>query len=170
VITLSGTATFDYILGALYGLAQAHRIGFKDRSSGFVSVYRPHLANYALQVAGDGSIDSLWLGGFFFNSAIQRLASAFDRIPRMLGAKMTKRVGRARRETGTSAIERMKEVNAKPFVHWKRVYDEVNAFKHNPEGKAAGREVTMKDALAAFCELLQLLTDGQQLLIARYRV
>jgi hypothetical protein len=163
------TDTCDYILGALYGLAQAHRIGFKDRSRGFVSVYRPHLANYALEVAGDGSIDSLWLGGFFFNSAIQRLASAFDRIPRMLGAKMTKRVGQAKRETGTSAKERMKEVNATPFLHWEKVYDEVNAFKHSPEGKAAGREVTMSDALAAFAEMLQLLRHETTALAKRYK-
>jgi hypothetical protein len=162
------TDTLDYILGALFGLAQANLIGFKDRSAEFVSVYRPNLANYALQITGDRAMNSLWLSGFFFNSAIQRLASGFDRVPRMLGAKMTKRVGRRNKEIGTSAKERMTEVNAKPFPHWERVYDEVNAFKHSPEGKAAGREVTMSDALAAFGELLELLSDKQVVLAQRY--
>jgi hypothetical protein len=97
------TDTLDYALGALFGLAQADRIGFKDRSAEFVSVYRPNLANYALQVTGDRPVNSLWLAGFYFNSGIQRLASAFDRIPRMLGAKMTKRVGRANKEYATQA-------------------------------------------------------------------
>jgi hypothetical protein len=83
--------------------SDSSNFSIKDRSSGFVSLYRPHLAKYALQVVGDGNINSLWFGALFFNSAIQRLASAFDRIPRMLGATMTKRVGRAKKEIGTKA-------------------------------------------------------------------
>src|ERR1700676_1705777 len=39
------TDTLDYVLGALYGLVQAHKLGFKDRFTEYVPVYRPHLAN-----------------------------------------------------------------------------------------------------------------------------
>src|SRR5438874_12910397 len=35
------TDTLDYVLGALYGLVQAQKLGFKDRSTQYVSVYRP---------------------------------------------------------------------------------------------------------------------------------
>src|SRR5215469_17233104 len=87
------TDTLDYVLGALYALSQAHQLGFKDRSTHYVSVYRPHLANYALQISDGSVLNSLWLAGFNFNSGIQRLAAAFDRIPRMLGARMRKRAG-----------------------------------------------------------------------------
>jgi hypothetical protein len=128
------TDTFDYVLGALYGLVQAHNLGFKDRSTQYVPVYRPHLANYALEVSKKQALDSAWTAGFHFNSGIQRLASAFDRLPQMLGAKMKKSVKGKMRPT--SANERMAEVNPKTCTHWKGVYDEVNAFKHSPEGRA----------------------------------
>jgi hypothetical protein len=44
------TDTLDYVLGALFGLTHAHQLGFRDRKGAHFSVYRPHLANYALQI------------------------------------------------------------------------------------------------------------------------
>jgi hypothetical protein len=160
------TDTLDYALGALYGLTQANQTGFKDRPTQYLRVYRPHLANYALQVASGLPLHSLWTAGFYFNSGIQRIASAFDRIPRMLGAKMHKQV--AGRRQSTTAKERMKEVNAKTYTQWERVYDEINAFKHSPEGRAAGRKVTINDALSAFGEMMQLISDKKAILLKRY--
>ena len=161
------TDTFDYVLGALYGLVQAHKLGFRDRSTRYVAIYRPHLANYALEVSKTGPLDAIWTAGYHFNSGIQRLAAAFDRIPRMLDAKMKKRVrGRMR---STTAKERMTEVNPKSFQYWEAVYDEVNAFKHSPEGRAGGRTVAMNDALFAFEEMMQLISDRKALLTQRYR-
>jgi len=161
------TDTFDYVLGALHGLVQAHRLGFRDRSTQYVAIYRPHLANYALEVSKTGPLDAVWTAGYHFNSGIQRLAAAFDRIPRMLDARMKKRVrGRMR---STTAKERMTEVNPKPFQHWEAVYDEVNAFKHSPEGGAGGRTVAMNDALFAFEEMMQLISDRKALLTQRYK-
>jgi len=160
------TDTLDYILGALYGLVQAHQIGFKDRPSQYLQMYRAHLANYALQVASGHPIHSLWAAGFYFNSGIQRIASGFDRIPRMLGAKMYKH-DRGRRRA-TTAKERMAEVNSKACKHWESVYDEINAFKHSPEGRAAGRKVTANDGRSAFGEMMQLICDEKAILSKRY--
>jgi hypothetical protein len=160
------TDTFDYVLGALYGLVQAYNLGFRDRSTQYVPVYRPHLANYALEVSKGQPLDSVWTAGFHFNSGIQRLASAFDRLPQMLGAKMkTTKLGKM---SPTSAKERMAEVNPKPWTHWEGVYDEINAFKHSPEGRAAGRMVMMNDALLAFGEMMQLISDSNAVLAKRY--
>lgn len=160
------TDTLDYILGALYGLTHANRVGFADRLTKYVSVYRPHLADYALKVPKSEAVNALWTAGFYFNSGIQRLASAFDRIPRLLGAQMKKRVGE--KVQSTSAKERMAEVNPHPCGEWETVYDEVNAFKHSPEGRAAGRTVTMNDALLAFGQMLTLLSDSRAALTKRY--
>jgi hypothetical protein len=161
------TDTFDYVLGALYGLVQAYRLGFKDRSTQYVPVYRPHLANYALEVSKGGPLDSVWNAGFHFNSGIQRLAAAFDRLPQMLGAKMKKRIrGKTR---STTAKERMADVNPNPCPHWETVYDEVNVFKHNPEGRAAGRTVRMNNALLAFGEMTQLILDKKAAIAKRYQ-
>ena len=161
------TDTLDYMLGALYGLSRAHQLGFRDRPGGHFPIYRPHLANYALEVPKGREIDKLWSAGFYFNSSIQRIASAFDRIPRMLGARMEKNIGG--KKLSTSAKDRMREVSRKPFTKWEQVYDEVNAFKHAPEGRAAGRTVTMADAIESFEQMLNLLTDGKQTLVTRYK-
>jgi hypothetical protein len=161
------TDTLDYILGALYGLVHAHRLGFKDRSTQYVPVYRPYLANYALQVSKGGILNSLWNAGFHFNSGIQRLAAAFDRLPKMLGAKPKKRV--AGKTRATTAKQRMAEINPNPCPNWEAVYDEVNAFKHDPEGRSAGRTVTMNDALVAFGEMAQLILDKRPVIAKRYK-
>jgi len=160
------TDTLDYVLGALYGLVQAHKLGFKDRFTEYVPVYRPHLANYALEVPKGGPIDPVWNAGFHFNSGIQRLAAAFDRLPQMLGARMKKTVrGKTR---STTAKERMAEVNPSPCPHWETVYDEVNVFKHYPEGRAAGRNVSMNEALLAFGEMTQLVLHNKGEIAKRY--
>jgi hypothetical protein len=39
------------------------------------------------------------------------------------------------------------------------VYGEVNAFKHDPQRKAAGRTVSMNDALLSFGRIMQILSD-----------
>jgi hypothetical protein len=160
------TDTLDYVLGALFGLVRAHELGFRDRTGTQFPIYRPHLANYALQIPKNQSVNNLWLAGFYFNSAIQRIAAAFDRIPRMLGAKKKKKVGTKR--VPTSAKERMTEINNTPFDKWERVYDEVNAFKHDPEGRAAGRTVAMTDAIESFEQLVKLLNSSRAELAARY--
>ena len=106
------------------------------------------------------------MAGFYFNSAIQRIAAAFDRVPQMLGAKKKKKVGTKR--VSTSAKERMTEVNHSAFDKWQKVYDEVNAFKHDPEGRAAGRTVTMTDSIESFEQMLNLLNARKADLAARY--
>ena len=68
----------------------------------------------------------------------------------------------------TSAKERMAEVNGTSFDKWEEIYDEVNAFKHDPGGRAAGRTVTMNDAIDSFDQLLTLLNGGAEQLAARY--
>ena len=108
----------------------------------------------------------MWMAGFYFNSAIQRIASTFDRVPRMLGAKKKKKV--VAKRMFTSAKERMAEVNHTPFDKWEKVYREVNAFKHDPKGRAAGRKVAMIDAIESFEQILNLLNARKADLAARY--
>lgn len=172
------TDTIDYTIGALYGLRRACELGFRDRATGQFDIYPPYLANYALTIPKGESPDPLWLSGFYFNSGIQRLASAFDRIPQMLGATLAITVTREIRcgatvipEQVTKATKpknRMREVNRASFTNWWKVYEEINAFKHSPEGRAFGRTVTMELALNAFEEILQLLTAKKMLLVSRY--
>lgn len=161
------TDTLDYVLGALFALSRAHELGFRERTGTHFSDYRPHLANYALEISKKRPVNKLWTAGFYFNSAIQRIASAFDRIPQMLGAAKRKDVEGQR--TACSAKERMAEVNRRPFDKWERIYDEVNVFKHDPKGRAEGRTVSLSDAIESFEEMLHLLYAGKAKLAVRYR-
>jgi len=51
---------------------------------------------------------------------------------------------------------------------WEKVYKEINAFKHAIEGKAAGRTVSMEDAVRAFEETLNLLGKNEAKLAKAY--
>ena len=84
----------------------------------------------------------------------------------MLGARMQKQTGGRRRST--TAKERMAQVNRNSCHYWEIVYDEVNAFKHRPEGRAAGRTVTMNDAVEAFGEMARLIQDNKNVITRRY--
>ena len=152
------TDTLDYILGAIYGLCQADLNGFKNRPAAYVPEYHPHLANYAINLAEGRRMDSVWTAGFFFNSGIQRLAAVFDRIPKMLGADQKD----GGREVETHRERSDVRGQPAPHAHWEKVYGEVNAFKHDPEGLAAGRTVTMDDAVSACSEVLDLLVRSKE--------
>jgi hypothetical protein len=160
------TDTLDYVLGALFGLLQAETTGFKERIGGYVPEYHAHVANYAMNLSEGRQLNSVWLAGFYFNSGIQRLAAAFDRVPKMLGAANKGMVDGKKKPT--TARDRMTEVNSGDWANWEKVYDEVNAFKHSPEGRATGRTVTMEDAVAASAEVLDLLAQTKSELNRRF--
>jgi hypothetical protein len=151
------TDVFDYVVGAQYGLMKAIEIGFVDRAGTWHSTYRPHLPQYVELISGQKPVNDLWLAGFYFNSGIQRLAACFDRIPKLLGA------------SGANARERMKTVNTGSYASWDKVYAEINAFKHEVTGKAAGRTVTLTEAVKAFEEVTALLKASEPSLAANYR-
>ena len=110
----------------------------------------------SLELAMGKPLDSIWTAGFFFNSGIQRLAAVFDRIPKILGARIK------------TAKGRMTEVNSGACPNWVKVYDEVNAYKHSPEGKAAGRSVSMEEAVECCSEVLDLLSRKTAILVQQY--
>lgn len=150
------TDTLDYVVGAVYGLERAIHWGFMDRPGTWDQTYRPFLTKYVLDIVAGKDIHPLWLGGFYFNSAIQRLAASYDRIPGLLGAG-----------TG-NARERMISVRGSEGQDWYSVYKEVNALKHSPMGKAEGRRVTLEMALNAVDELLDLVETKSEDLAAKY--
>jgi hypothetical protein len=150
------TDVFDYIVGAQYSLTKAIEIGFVDRVGTWHTTYRRNLPTYVESIAAQKPVNKRWLAGSYFNSGIQRLAACFDRVPKLLGA------------SGGNAGERMKKVNGGSYVAWGRVYKEINAFKHAIEGRAAGRMVSMEDAVQAFEETLTLLTKNEAKLVQAY--
>lgn len=156
------TDTLDYVLGALYGLVRAQELGFRDREGEHFASYRSNLAIYASRTPRKQPINTLWRAGFYFNSAIQRMASAFDRLPQLLGGK-EKHV-----KPRMEAVKKSLHVSD-AFNEWEKIYDEVNTFKHDPEGVAKGRTVEMEvDAIRAFGQLLYFIEKGKDELIKIY--
>ena len=166
------TTTLSLILLTICWALSSHclartSLGSAIETSGHFSVYRPHLSNYALEIPKNRNVNELWTAGFYFNSAIQRIAAAFDRIPQMLGAK-GKRTFRGKR-VSTSAKERMTQVNPGAVIEWQRVYDEVNVFKHDPKGRAPGRTVRMSDAAESFEQIIKLLNANKLRIANTYK-
>ncbi len=150
------TDVLDYVLGAYYGLTRAIEFGFIDRPGPWHSTYRPHLTKYLEEITNNIPPHDSWLAGFFFNSGIQRLAACFDRIPKLLGVKRA------------DAHTQMRSINKADFTAWEKVYVEVNAFKHYPAGKSAGRSVTLNDALQALEQAIGFLKANESKLVADY--
>jgi hypothetical protein len=126
-----------------------------------VDSYRGYLTKYVLEVlevAGGAELNKVWLAGFFFNSAIQRIAACYDRIPKLLDA------------SGDSAPERMKKVNRGDYGDWHKVYREVNSLKHDPEGTWEGRHVSKEVAFRAMDQLILFLEDKKPDLVAKFPI
>jgi hypothetical protein len=62
----------------------------------------------------------------------------------------------------------MKNANTTPHQEWASVYAEVNSLKHDPKGKARGRQVTMAVALKATDQAISLLERNASQLVTRY--
>jgi hypothetical protein len=152
------TDTLDYVVGAVYGLERAMHWGFRDRPGAWDRAYRPFLTEYVLEIAAGRDVHHLWLGGFYFNSAVQRLAASYDRIPGLRGSG------------SGSARDRMVSAAGGDGGEWYSVYKEVNALKHSPMGKAEGRKVTLEMALNAVDEALRLLETKADQLTAKYAI
>lgn len=160
----------DYLLGALHALFQAKRLGFKDRhhplhdADGHSPEGRPYweygpLTRVQLMKQGQIRVDGAWTAGFYFNSALARMAGAFDRTVRFHAA----RKGVDRPQPGStrppSVREMLRALGLPQFTSGKlaAVYDEVNPLKHRPAGLARRRKVTMAGAIVAFDQILDLL-------------
>lgn len=92
-----------------------------------------------------------WLAGFYFNSALFRIAAAYHRGLKVVSGKETCRLYKA---------DLLKYVEP-GFPNWQhtnldRVYDEVNDLKHTAEGLFNSRNISREEARVAVAELLEL--------------
>ncbi len=164
----------DYLLGALHALFRAKQLGFVDRPGEYTDDYWNGPVT-RVRYMGDGDIrtDGKWLAGFYFNGALVRIAAALDRIVVLLegqtvGWRKPRTPGlRARMEKlnlGKSGAERWEFVFGDGRMSQAfRVYSEVNALKHVPEGVAKGRKAKMDDAVAGVGELIGIVEDRVRL-------
>ena len=115
---------YGLLVGALYGLSKAVELGYVDRTGTSLPVdYSGELRRVAQGlVTSDEVNDRGWLAGFYFNSALTRLAPICERLGKYAG----------KREDLIPSIR-----------------EEVNRLKHDTNGVLCGRTVGLSDAVDA---------------------
>ncbi len=142
-------AILDDLLGAICALVDAHKLGFKGKTS--ESDYAAILARSKQVSTGDVRRDGNWMAGFHFNSAMFRISAIFDRLPKLLGG------GNDKTAYQKAAAAYLKKTG-NPWVN-KDAHDireEVNALKHDVGGVFKARGEDMSTALPALDQLLTL--------------
>jgi hypothetical protein len=153
----------DYLLGALHALFRARQLEFVDRNAPLDAAYwNGPLTRVRYMQAGDIRTDGKWLAGFYFNAALARIAAALDRIVTLIEVRShgTKRSGKFWKRLqdlgwGTWHDPEFGLASGEPSKAY-RTYAEVNFLKHDPKGRATGRQVSFADAISAFSEVLDL--------------
>jgi hypothetical protein len=95
-----------------------------------------------------------WLAGFYFNSAIQRIAAAGEQL-----AGILKRLDRAKERREVLEI-----FNALPALD--QIRTEVNRFKHDETGLERGRDIPPSSAVTALSEIVKTLETYKEALKA----
>jgi hypothetical protein len=144
-------ATLDDFLGVLYALifAKHNNRPFEGRS-GPIEVERvvkraENIAEGWVRTSGN------WLAGFYFNSALFRVAAVYHRGLKVVSGDHSR---------GKNRCYFLERVIPK-FPEWRhssldQIYDEVNDLKHTPEGLFNSRTIGPKEANSAVAELLEL--------------
>ena len=145
-------AILDVAAGAVFALFRANALGYKHRDGQLSDKYLQNLVT-RLQRMGNGQLPQKhgWLAGFYFNSAIQRIAAAGEQL-----AGILKRLDREARRKG-------KETNiANVLVALDEIRTEVNRFKHDETGLEKGREITPLLAVTGLLEIVQTLETHKE--------
>lgn len=152
----------DYVTGAVFALLSMSQHKYWDRHGSFLTDYKRRLVGHLRNMAAGAPLNEYWIGGFYFYSAAQRVAAAYDRLPRLL----LKVPG----TDHTSPHELFKRIYGKDdrFPAWKQIYCEFNPLKHWPEGMSAGKKFSPDDAIKALEEIVEFLQEKQSELRAAY--
>jgi len=150
---------FDYLAGAIFSLKHCAALPFLNRKGGQVAGYKKILSRYLSAIPEGRSPNPYWVCGFYFNSAMVRIAACYDRIPKMI----------LKRKKG-KAHKLMESVwgDSSSYPKWKAVYKEVNKLKHAAVGLGLGRGVSMGDVMAALLEIVSLLEAKKIDIISAY--
>ncbi len=143
-------AVMDDLLGAVYALIDAHKLGFKGKGSesDYAAIDRRSTQVSIGEVKRDGN----WMAGFHFNSGMFRISAVYARLVIRFGGKPREQDARAEADRKFLA-----KTNG-AWVH-KEADDirvEVNTLKHEVGGVFGGRAADMSTALPALDQLLTL--------------
>ncbi len=157
--SVSMQASLDDLRGAAYSLIHARHHSYAER-------------NHSLGVADIGNVrvratdisasrvrtEGKWTAGYYFNSALFRIAAVYHRILKAVAGKENEE---------DVYIRDLLPIVTTQFYSWTNqdwshekatdVYRQVNKLKHKAGGIYQGRAVTFDDAAGALTELLKLI-------------
>lgn len=144
------------MVGAVYSLRQAADLGFEYRDAQRLgpdyAVELDDVCNYLLSPT-EKLLPDKWLAGFFFNSALIRIAAGSHRVLRML-------LGGDDGGFDNLAMRVMceKGVDLDTICLLKSVYQDMNSFKHHRDKLLGKRRIkTLDDGIDAAEKLLKLI-------------
>ena len=140
-------AILDVIAGAIFATFRARELEYKHRDGQLSDKYLQNLV-VRLERLAEGRLPRKhgWLAGFYFNSAIQRIAAAGEQL-----AGILKRLDRQAKQQG-----RVVDIShALPALD--QIRNEVNRLKHDETGLEGGRDITPSSAVTALSEIVQTL-------------
>ena len=179
------THTFNFLLGAIISLQEARSLDHKNRAEYGASDQRQHLVRF-LQAVDDfesgGKPTSIWMAGFYYNSAIMRIDACHERfLKAMLKAAGVKidsiQIGPGETKTDAYARELERSLTLPPFTrqHLASTRQEVNRLKHRLFGQESQhakdrQEDDIANAEASIIELLAMIEHSaiQPLLAATF--
>ncbi len=154
-------ALLGILLGSLYGLARAVQLGYEDRTGRALSLqYSKELRGLLADLEkGNLPSEGQWLAGFYFNSALHRLAALYHRSLKILTG---------RDDNAPSLLEyavKAKLLKKEHVSALATVHKEVNKLKHDTFGVLRDRAVdlalTVTAASQAFVLIRVALADQQ---------
>jgi cytidylate kinase len=143
--------SLDYLLGAVYGLLIANELAYAERDFPLPDDYwKAPLKRAEDMAVGIVRKDGKWAAGFFYNSALLRIAADYHRVLKVLTHK-------------DGHVPALLKLVDPPFEHKNldSVHVEVNDLKHTPQGLASGRRVRFPTAVGALKELIDLIESRQ---------
>ena len=147
--TEDACAIKSFLAGALYALDRSAQCGF-DPSTATSAELDENLRRMS---QSDPPSEGVWLAGFYFNSALQRMAVVLERGLKVL----TKRKGNVGVPELFKIAEQMNFLNKRDYLDLDAVREEVNRLKHDVPGLIGKRKILTDGALAAAHQAVTLL-------------
>jgi len=141
------------LVGAAFSLRKAHQLGFNAAES---SRYDDELDSAAQQIAANKlPEEGDWLAGFYFNSALMRIAAAYHiLLKRMLD--INDKQDLSRKALKDMAIKN-RLICEDDIVSLDEVYQDVNDFKHEGGKLLMSRRIrSINDAITAGQKLISV--------------
>jgi hypothetical protein len=136
----------DLAAGVLASLIRADQLAYQDRDEELPPEYYPKLSERVRKMrAGTLPPHGLWISGYYFNSALMRLAAGRDQLRRVL-----KEINNQR-------------PNAVPRATSDEIHIEGDRLKHQLPGLRT-RKIRFDEAVQAFEELLNIIRDNKHAL------